>query len=120
LTGAGENYIQEAMSRPFRTQFALCLVAFSVCLSGCHTIYRPVYSNRKNYFKPPEAYAAAKTPQLTAEQILQQTDAQGAGYGPSAPQAPADAGAMPPAAPAAPDAMPGAPATPPATPPPPQ
>ena len=99
------------MSRPFRNQFALCLVAFSVGLSGCDTIYRPVYSNRKNYFTPPEAMEGKKGPQLTAEQVLQQTDAQGGpDAGATAPIAPGDAGGMPPVAPpAAPDAPPAAP-----------
>ena len=105
------------MSRPFRTLFALCLVAFSVGLSGCDTIYRPVYSNQKNYFKPNDTLANAKgQSQLSAEQVLQQTDATGASA--PAPMAAPDAGAMPPAAPpAGADAMP---AVPPAAPPPPQ
>jgi hypothetical protein len=105
------------MSRPFRTLFALCLVAYSVGLSGCDTIYRPVYSNQKNYFKPPDANGNQKGPQLTAEQVLQQTDSNGGPGGAAAQPAPADAGGMMPAAPpAAPDA---APAAPPAIPPPP-
>ena len=104
------------MSRPFRTLFALCLVAFSVGLSGCDTIYRPVYSNQKNYFKPDSALAAKGGPQLTAEQILQQTTGD---TSPAAPLAPADPNAMPPAPPAAPDAVPATPPAP-ATPPPPQ
>ena len=106
------------MSRPFRTLFALCLVASSVALSGCGPIYRPIYSNQRNYFKPPEAVKSTGQPQLTAEQILQQTDAQNAALNGGAAPMPADAGGMPPAAPpAAPDA---AATPPPATPPPPQ
>jgi hypothetical protein len=101
------------MSRPFRTRFALCLVAFSVGLSGCDTIYRPVYTNQKNYFQPPEALEAKRQPALTADEVLKSLPDNGA----STPIAPLDAGGMPPAAPpAAPDA---APAVPPATPPPP-
>jgi hypothetical protein len=103
------------MSRPFRNLFALCLVAFSIGLSGCG-IYRPMYSNQRNYFKPPETVRNTGQQQLTAEQIMQQTDAQNAALGAGAP-APADAGGMPPAAPpAAPDAA----AAPAAVPPPPQ
>lgn len=96
------------MFRPFRILFALCLVASFAGMTGCSTIYRPMYSNSKNYFKPPDANEInRKGPQLTAEQVLQQTDAQGGGAGamppPDAnamlPVAPApDAGAAPPAA----------------------
>jgi hypothetical protein len=105
------------MSRPFRTRFALCLLAFTVGLSGCDTIYRPVYSNQKNFYQSPVAYNQKGPAALSAEDVLKSVDTS---YTPAA--AP-DPNAMPPAPAAAPDAMPaapGAPATPPATPPPPQ
>ena len=105
-----ENLIQKVMSRPFRTWFALCLLAFFVGLSGCDTIYRPVYSNRKNYFQTPVAMNQKGQPELSAEQVLKGL--------PETPAGPADAGALPPPPPpAAPDAAPPAP---PAVPPPPQ
>jgi hypothetical protein len=104
------------MSRPFRTRFALSLLAFTIGLSGCHTIYRPVYSNQRNYYQSPVAYNQKGQSALSAEEVLKSLPETG-GYTPAAP----DPNAMPPAPAAAPDMIPPAPGAPaPATPPPPQ
>jgi hypothetical protein len=114
------SLIQEIMSRPFRTLSALSLTAFSLGLFGCETLYRPIYSNERNYFKAPDQYAkVGGAKQKSAEEIMKEADAAST---PAPSSNPLDPGAaMPPAAPpAAPDAaaMPGmTPATPPATPP---
>ena len=103
------------MSRPFRTLSALSLLALSLGLFGCETIYRPIYTNRRNYFKPQERLAKAGGSTKTAEEILKETDARN---NPPPSANPLDPGAaMPPPAPLTPDAaMPGM--TPPAVPPP--
>lgn len=108
------------MSRPFRTLSTLSLLALSLGLFGCETIYRPIYTNRRNYFKPQEQLAKTSgAPQKSAEEILKETDLRN---NPPPNANPLDPGAaMPPPAPLAPDAaaMPGMtpPAAPPAVPP---
>jgi hypothetical protein len=109
------------MSRPFPILFTLSLSAFSLGLSGCGTIYSPVYSNQKNHFKPPERYAKADgVQQKSADEIMKEKDAAEAARKAAAGESstpPLDPNA-PPAAPAAPDAaIPGM-ATPPAATPP--
>jgi hypothetical protein len=76
------------MSRPLRFLVPAVLAASTLGLSGCvGTIYDPMYSNRKNYFRPPEE---KHEKEASAESILGALDKK-------APAGAADATGLPPA-----------------------
>ena len=123
IDGVGFHCIHEVMSRPFRFVLPAVFLAGALGLSGCvGTLYDSTYTNRKNYFKPPED----KT-EVSAQAILGALDKKApAGADATMPGGLPPAGDVPGLPPAGlPDAgaipAPGAPAAPaaPATPPPP-
>lgn len=97
------------MSRPFRLLLPAACAALSLGFSACvGTVYDKMYSNRKNYYKPPE-----EKKEVSAEEL----------FGADKPATPTDPGAALPALggdiPGLPPAMPADPAGMPALPPPP-